>query len=493
MSVTLPSVLVVDDEPRSVEVMARVLREEFDVHVAASPAEATEVLENHWIQAVFCDQRMPGTTGVEFLTAVRNRWPDIVRIIVTGYTDPEDMIEAINAAGIYQYITKPWHPDQLLLAARNATQLFAMQRDYERLSLELKLAPPVAEGRLLRQRERVQGSYHFSSIIRTPESALNETCRQAAKVAVFNIPVLIQGETGTGKELMARAMHYAGPRADGPFVAVNCGAIPDELLESELFGHKKGAFTGAYANRRGLVEEADGGTLLLDEIGDISPAFQVKLLRFLQEGEFRALGANETRRADVRVLAATHRDLKAEVRVGRFREDLYFRLAAMVLTIPPLRERPGDVRVLANHLLDDACLRHGRHVRGFAAETTAALMQYGWPGNVRELQNEVLRMLVLAEHEILGPELLSPAVRNPAGEGTACPRTAMDDADDIPASGPLQQRMDMLEARILMETIVRCGWNKSRTARELGLSRVGLRAKLDRYGIVPDAEKQMIQ
>ncbi|GAA4500974.1 sigma 54-interacting transcriptional regulator [Gluconacetobacter tumulicola] len=486
-----PSILVIDDEPRSVEVMARILREEFDVHVASGAAEARGILEANWIQAIFCDQRMPGMTGVQFLSEVRDRWPDIVRMIVTGYTEPDDMIDAINAAGIYQYITKPWHPDQLLLAARNATHLFAMQRDYERLSLELRLAPPVAEGRLVRQRERVRGSYHFESIIRTPASPLNETCRQAAKAAAFDIPVLIQGETGTGKELMARALHYASQRDTGAFVAVNCGAIPDELLESELFGHRKGAFTGAHANRRGLVEEADGGTLFLDEIGDISPAFQVKLLRFLQEGEFRSLGTNETTRVDVRVLAATHRDLREEVRAGRFREDLYFRLSAMVLTIPPLRDRPDDVRVLANHLLDGACLRHGRHVRGFTPDTMAALIHHDWPGNVRELQNEVLRMLVLAEQDTLGVALLSPGVRATGADDGV--RQGAGQMESIPHSGPLQQRMEVLEAQILMETIVRCGWNKSLTARELGLSRVGLRAKLDRYGIVPNAGQRTIQ
>jgi two-component system response regulator HupR/HoxA len=346
----------------------------------------------------------------------------------------------------------------------------------------------------------VRGRYQFDSIIRATTSPLNDTCKQAAKVAVFDIPVLIQGETGTGKELMARALHYASQRDSGTFVAVNCGAIPDELLESELFGHRKGAFTGAHANRRGLVEEADGGTLFLDEIGDISPAFQVKLLRFLQEGEFRPLGTNETIHANVRVLAATHRDLQEEVRAGRFREDLYYRLAAMALTIPPLRERPEDIRVLATHLLDEACQRHGRRARGFSPDVMALFMRHDWPGNVRELQNEILRMLVLTENDTLGPDLLSPTLRfprpavprlTPHGAPMApTPESPSDTADNLPEDGSLQERLDMVEARILAQTIARCGWNKSLTARELGLSRVGLRAKLERYGIVPDAAKR---
>ncbi|ACB94803.1 sigma-54-dependent transcriptional regulator [Beijerinckia indica] len=493
----LPPILVVDDEPRSVEVMARVLREEFDVHVANGAEAALAVLNAHWIQAIFCDQRMPGMTGVKLLADVRQRWPDIVRIIVTGYTDPDDMIEAINEAGIYQYITKPWHPDQLLLAARNATQLFAMQREHDRLSLELRLARPAVEKRLVRERALVRETYHFEALVRTQGSPLNETCHQAAKAATFDIPVLIQGETGTGKELLARAIHYASQRASGPFLAVNCGAIPDTLLESELFGHKKGSFTGAHANRRGLLEEADGGTLLLDEIGDISPAFQVKLLRFLQEGEIRAVGANESRRADVRILSATHRDLREEVRAGRFREDLYFRLAAMALTMPPLRKRPGDVRVLADHLLDTLSARHGRRVHGFTAEAMTCLMDYDWPGNVRELQNEVLRMLVLTEGDLLGADLLSPGVLHRVAGARASGHAdgeAMESPTlSTPESGPLQERIERIEAQILMETIVRCRWNKSRAAKELGLSRVGLRAKLERYGIAPDAGRETIQ
>ncbi|MFT8891523.1 MAG: sigma-54 dependent transcriptional regulator [Acetobacter papayae] len=460
---TRPSILVVDDEPRSAEVMARVLRESFDVHIAHNADTARECLETHWIQAIFCDQRMPGLTGTRFLAEVRTRWPDIVRVIVTGYTEPEDMIDAINEAGIYHYITKPWHPDQLLLTARNATHLFAMQRDHERLSLELRLASPIAEGRLLRQRERVRGRYQFDSIIRATTSPLNDTCRQAAKVAVFDIPVLIQGETGTGKELMARALHYASQRDSGTFVAVNCGAIPDELLESELFGHRKGAFTGAHANRRGLVEEADGGTLFLDEIGDISPAFQVKLLRFLQEGEFRALGTNETTHANVRVLAATHRDLPEEVRAGRFREDLYYRLAAMTLTIPPLRERPEDIRVLATHLLDEACQRHGRRARGFSPDVMALLMRHDWPGNVRELQNEILRMLVLTEDDTLGAELLSPALRFPraALPHPARPPLAQPQGT-LHAPPPLRHRTTPPPSPCLKMAPCRKGWIRSK-------------------------------
>lgn len=477
---TRAGILVVDDEPRSVEVIARVLGEDFDVHTALNAGDALTILENEWIQAVFCDQRMPGRSGVDLLTEVRARWPDVVRIIVTGYTDPGDMIGAINEAGIHQFITKPWHPDQLLLAAQGAARLYQLQRDYDRLSLELKLAAPAAQARVVERHEKVLRNFHFDALVRTPGSPLNEVCRRAAQVASFDIPVLILGETGTGKELLSRAIHYSSLRSELPFFAVNCGAIPDELLESELFGHKKGSFTGAHTNRIGLLDQADGGTILLDEIGDVSPAFQVKLLRFLQEGEIRPVGSNDVKRVDVRVIAATHRTLAAEVKAGRFREDLYYRLAALTLTLPPLRERRGDLRALALRLLDQLSTTHGKRVRGFTDEALGCIETYDWPGNVRELQNEVTRMLVLAGGDLLGADLLSSHVVH--GAAAAAARTMPDDAA-IRATGPLKDRVERMEALILMETLVRWRWNKSRAAEELGLSRVGLRAKLERYGI----------
>ncbi|MFG1346160.1 sigma-54 dependent transcriptional regulator [Xanthobacter autotrophicus DSM 431] len=473
-----PAILVVDDEPRSVEVIARVLDEEFDVFTALNAEEARRILENEWIQVIFCDQRMPQTSGVALLTEVRERWPDILRIIVTGYTEPEDMIGAINEAGIYQFIPKPWHPDQLLLAARNAAHLFTLQRDHERLSLEMKLTTSTAEARLGALEARVKQNFHFDTLIRAPGSPLSQVCTRAAQVATFDVPVLIHGETGTGKELIARAIHYSSLRSDRPFFPVNCGAIPDELLESELFGHKKGSFTGAHVTRVGLLDQADGGTILLDEIGDVSPAFQVKLLRFLQEGEIRPVGSNESKRVNVRVLAATHRDLHGEVGRARFREDLYYRLSAMVLTLPALRERRADVPVLAQAILDALSAQHGKRAKGFTDETLACMQAYDWPGNVRELQNEVTRMLVLAERDTLTADLLSPHVVRAAAAEIRAP-----EAIALPDGGPLKDRIERMEATILTETLVRCRWNKSRAAEELGLSRVGLRAKLDRYGI----------
>jgi two-component system response regulator HupR/HoxA len=280
--------------------------------------------------------------------------------------------------------------------------------------------------------------------------------------------------------MLARAIHYCSRRADKAFVVEHCGALPDQLLEAELFGYKRGAFTGAYEDRSGRFQQADGGTIFLDEIGDTSPVFQVKLLRVLQEGEFRPLGAARPQSVDVRVVAATHHDLEAEVRAGSFREDLYYRLATVTLRVPPLRERAMDIPLLAGRLLDASQKFLGKSVAGFSTEALACLAAYPWPGNVRELQNEILRMLALADTPQLGADLLAPRIlRTPAVE-PAGRRAARADSH---VAGGLKERMEALEARVLKETLIRHRWNKSRAASELGLSRVGLRSKLVRYGL----------
>jgi two-component system response regulator HupR/HoxA len=474
-----PIILVVDDEVRSVEALERVLVDDFDVLRATSAAEAEMLLEKEWVQVILCDQRMPETSGVEFLARVRRQWPDVIRMLISGHTDSEDIIEAVNEAGIYQFISKPWHPSELLLKLHNAVDLFRLQRENEQLAIELKLKPATLTESLQHKRRVLQARFDWDQgIIRAAESPLNAVCDMVRTVSTYDVNVLVYGESGTGKELFARALHYNSLRRDRPFVAENCGAMPDELLESELFGHKRGAFTGAVEDRVGLFERADGGTIFLDEIGDISPAFQVKLLRVLQEGEIRPLGSNTRRSVDVRVLAATHRNLKDEVRAGRFRQDLYFRLATFSIAIPPLRERRDDIPVLAQALLDDAMRSLGKTVRGFTQEALACLQAYDWPGNVRELQNEVKRMLVLASADVLGAELISPHIL----------RGTTEDATEVldllaGSQGSLKERMESLEARIVKETLIRHRWNKTRAAQELGLSRVGLRSKLERYGL----------
>ncbi|MCB1964190.1 MAG: sigma-54-dependent Fis family transcriptional regulator, partial [Rhodocyclaceae bacterium] len=305
MSKTLPTVLVVDDEVRSLEALRRTLDEDFTVLTADSAAAAAAILAREWVHIVLCDQRMPGVSGVEFLSEVREKWPDAVRIIISGYTDSEDIIAGINEAGIYQYLLKPWQPEQLLLILRGAAEMLRLQTENQRLSVDLKVAGPVMRRRVADKRASVARSFAAESLLRAPDSPMNAVCEMLAKVARLDVPVLLTGESGTGKELLARALHLASPRSGEAFVTENCGAVPDQLLESELFGVKRGAYTGAYEDRLGLFKQADHGSILLDEIGETSPAFQVKLLRVLQEGEVRPIGAPRPQAVDVRVVAAT--------------------------------------------------------------------------------------------------------------------------------------------------------------------------------------------
>ncbi len=475
----LPTVLIVDDEVRSLETLQRILEDDFDVKTADNVDAARRVLETEWVQIILCDQRMPEMTGVEFLKQVREQWPEVIRMIISGYTDSEDIISAVNEAGIYQFVTKPWHPDSLILLLKNAAELFDLQRKNEILSIELKMSPSRLQSAMEQKRRRLKEDYSCDDqIVRSPQSCMNQVCEKIRRVSPYDVSVLLTGESGTGKELAARALHYNSPRWDQPFVVENCGALPDELLESELFGYKKGAFTGAVEDRAGLFERASGGTVFLDEIGEVSPAFQVKLLRVLQEGEIRPLGSSQTRQVDVRVIAATNRDLEQEVREGRFREDLYYRLATVTIQLPALRERKGDIPLIAQSILQSSMTHLGKLVEGFTPEALACMQAYHWPGNVRELQNEIRHMLVMGEEELLGAELLSSRVLRAAPEEEDSELKLFDDFEST-----LKERVESFEARILKEALIRHRWNKSQAAKELGLSRVGLRSKLERYGL----------
>lgn len=471
-------VLVIDDEVRSQEALRRTLEEEFIVLTVSSATEGRAVMEREFVQVVLSDQRMPETTGIEFMKEVRERWPDVVRIIISGYTEVEDIIAGINNAGIYQYILKPWHPDALLLTVRAAAQLYDLQQQTQRMNLELRTAEPVLRRRVDETREKLRDHYEFSRITRAAASPLNNVVNLAARVACCDIAVHIAGESGTGKELLGRAIHYSSPRAGRAFVIENCGAMSDTLLESELFGHKRGSFTGAFEDRIGLFEQADGGTIFLDEIGDTSPAFQVKLLRVLQEGEIRPVGSSRSRRVDVRIISATNRDLEEEVRQKRFREDLYYRLTQFVLPVPALRERRMDIPLIAFDLLGSAAQSMSKEPAGFTPEALDCLTRYHWPGNVRELHNEILRALMLTDEPHIGAHLFSPRVLQAAPAEDASDMSVLTGLD-----GGLKERMEALEARVLRETLIRHRWNKTRAATELGLSRVGLRSKLSRYGL----------
>jgi two-component system response regulator HupR/HoxA len=471
------TVLLVDDEPRSVDAMRRTLEEDFEILTANAADAARAWLQRRAVDVILCDQRMPGLTGVQFLKEVRERWPDTVRVIISGYTDSEDIVAGINEAGIHQYLLKPWAPDHLLRVVHEAVDALRLRHGLARLDLDLKAGTGVLRERSLRKQAAVRAAFGFERLSRAPGSSLDALCAVAQRVAVVDLSVLITGESGTGKELFARAIHVASARSTAPFVVENCAAIPDTLLESELFGHKRGSFTGAVDDHTGLFQRAHGGTLFLDEIGETSPAFQAKLLRVLQEGEVRPVGSTRAVPVDVRVLAATHRNLEDDMRVGRFREDLYYRLAAVTLYLPPLRERGADVAAIAQSLLDEVARELGKSGLEFGAGALACLMQYPWPGNVRELRNEIARAVALSDGAQIEANRFSPRVLHGCGSASTTQAAA------LPGIGTLAQRLDAVEATILRETLVRHRWNKTHAAQELSLSRVGLRAKMVRFGM----------
>ncbi|KVG11537.1 two-component system response regulator [Burkholderia vietnamiensis] len=474
-----PTVLVVDDELRAQETIRRVLDEEFEVLTASSADEARAILQQQPVAVILCDQRMPGRTGVEFLSEVRETWPDTVRIIVSGYTDSEDIVAGINQAGIHRFVLKPWMPDHLLHTVRQAAEAQSLQQDMHRLDLELRNSVPLLRQRSHEKLAQVQNTLGFDAIVRAPGSPLDPICKLAAKLARYDLSILILGESGTGKEMLARAIHYASPRAAGPFVVENCAAVADTLLESELFGHKRGAFTGAVHDHAGLFQRANGGTIFLDEIGDTSLAFQVRLLRVLQEGEVRPVGATRAVPVDVRVIAATHRDLEREVEAGRFREDLYYRIATATLALPPLRERSGDLVPIAHRLLQ-AIAEHESRPAGldFARDALAVLLGYAWPGNIRELRNEIYRAVALSDDDLIRADAFSPKVlRGQSGPAARGPEA------QIASAGTLQERLDAMETMLIKEALLRHRWNKTRAASELGLSRAGLRQKMQRFGL----------
>jgi len=476
-------VLVVDDERRSLESLRRVLSIDFEVICAASAAEAEAVLAGDLVQVILCDQRMPGENGVDFLKRVRDQWPEPVRVIISGYTDAEDIIAGVNEAGIFQYVTKPWDPEKLLACVREAAQLYRLQKDGGGAP-PIEAKPSNARLRSLasNRRSAERRLFEFSRIAHAPDSPVRAAIALGQRAARYDISVLITGDSGTGKELLARAIHHGSARGDKSFVIENCGALPDELLESELFGSKKGAFTGAYQDRIGLFEVADGGSIFLDEIGETSPSFQVKLLRVLQEGEIRPLGAQRSRRINVRVIAATNRNIEADVAAGRFRRDLYYRLAAFPIHLPTLAARAGDIPIIAARILLNVNQMFNRRIPGFDPETLRLMQRYPWPGNIRELHNEIQRMAVLCDGDTnLRPDLLSPLILDFGS--AAAPNGGQ-------AGGTLKERVEELERALIAESLKRNGRNISRVADELGLSRVGLRSKIARYDIRGDADDE---
>ncbi|MDX2169915.1 MAG: sigma-54 dependent transcriptional regulator [Deltaproteobacteria bacterium] len=465
-----PAVLVLDDEPASVNLLRITLGMDYEVHTATDGESALRLLAAHpEIAVAIIDQRMPGMTGTEFIQRTVEPYPQLVRIILTGFTDIESLIQAINAGRVYRYLTKPWNRDELLATVRQGLEVHALASENQRLQAELRAANARLRVENAQLKREAKGRYRFDELVGS-SAAMQKLLGLIERVVQSDATVLITGETGTGKELVARAIHYNGPRADRPFVSENCGALSPELLSSELFGHRKGAFTGATEDRQGLFEVANGGTLFLDEIGDCPPDLQTRLLRVLDQGEVRRVGDNTPIPVDVRILAATHHDLERDVAEGRFRKDLFFRLSVITVQTPPLRERREDVPLLAAHFVERLAARSGRASPGFTADALAQLGAYDFPGNVRELEKIVERAWTLGEPgSFLTPDLLPEKL---AGLAPA----------PVAADG-LRGAVERCEAQCIREALQRNHNNQTRTAEELGVSRRALIDKLNKYGI----------
>lgn len=447
----VPSILVVDDDQQNREMLAEALSQVgFDVDIACDGAEALSKANEAMYDAVLSDIRMTPLSGLDLLNSFRKTMPEMPIVLLTAFGSVDTAIQAMKQ-GAYNYITKPVNLDELVFTMTRAVEHRRLIEDNRTLQRAFSERPRTAS--LIGQSKK-----------------LVEVFKLVGRVSRSRAAVLIQGESGTGKELIARAIHDNSPRALHRFVAVNCSAIPDSLLESELFGHIKGSFTGAHILRRGLLEEASGGTFFLDEVGDLSSVGQAKLLRVLQEGEIRRIGSNESVRVDVRIIAASRRNLADLIEAGRFREDLLYRLNTVNIVIPPLRERPEDIPLLAEFFL----ARYGDEkevpVTSFSPAAMRALTAYAWPGNVRELEHVVERAVALASNAILSTEDLAPEVLQSNGGQT-------DRLELLPGTLKALQREQVLK---MLES---AHGNKERTARLLGISRRTLYRLLDRYGL----------
>jgi len=448
--------LVVDDEQSMREFLEIFLRREgYAVSTASDVDMAIAHLENDEIDLVITDMQMPGKTGLDLILAARNVSPETLMIMVTAFGTTDSAISAMKE-GAYDYLTKPFKVDELRIVIEKALEKKLLSNENRRLREEL------------RSQSRDQNIIGHSR-------AMQEVFDLIAQVAETKTNVLVAGESGTGKELVARAIHEQSDRASENFVAINCGAIPENLLESELFGHVKGAFTGAVQNKEGLFETATGGTLFLDEIGELSQPLQVKLLRALQEKNIRRVGDTVDREVDVRIVSATNRRLEEEVAEGRFREDVYYRLNVIQLTLPPLRKRREDIPLLAQHFIRRFASELGKEVEGMDAEAFDQLSAYGFPGNVRELENLIERAVALARGPVIGPDLLPPTVKSAPAQATAA-RVSEEGVD-------LESLVADYERSLLEEALVQSGGVKKRAARLLGISFRSFRYRLEKLGI----------
>ncbi len=448
-------VLVVDDE-ENIRLVLRTLlkRHGYEVETAPGGEEALGLVESFGPDVVITDVRMPRMGGMDLLGTLRAKGNDATVIVMSAYGNLDQAIEAIKA-GAYDYIQKPFKPDEVVLALRKAEERESLRR----------------ENRVLR--EEIRREHRFEDIL-AKSVVMQGVFRTIAKIANYKTTVLITGESGVGKELVARALHTRGIRAGHPFVPVNCGAIPENLLESELFGHKKGAFTDAVHDRNGLFQEADGGTLFLDEIGELPLGLQVKLLRVLEDGKIRKLGETKDVAVDVRIVAATHRDLMKETQKGRFREDLFYRLNVLPIVVPPLRERREDIPVLIEHFMARNNARLGTSINGLDSEARRLLYEHPWPGNVRELENTIERAMVLSEGDKLMASDLPERIRE-----------AQNPVQMQLASGELSVKKTtrIIEEILIRRALQKTKGNRTRAAEVLEISHRALLYKIKDYKI----------
>jgi len=473
-------ILIVDDEIASLHAIRRVLRRDYQLLLFRDGQSALEQLRQQKVEVVMADQRMPDMSGVDVLQHARRIQPEAVRILITGYSDIEATIRAINDGQIFYYIHKPWEPEELRLIIRRAVEYHRLQAQNRQLLEELQKANEQLRQENVVLHRELEQEYVFNNIV-GQSPAMKRVFHLMKKVIPTDATVLIWGETGTGKELIARAIHFNGPRRNNMFVSQNCAALPDTLLESELFGHVKGAFTGATKDKRGLFEVANGGTIFLDEIGETSPEFQKRLLRVLQDGEIHPVGSEKTIRVNVRIISATNKDLYQAMRDGRFREDLYYRLNVFPIHLPALRERRDDIPLLVQHFIRKYARKMGKRVRGIEPSALEQLMDYDFPGNVRELENMIERAIVLLDDgELITSEYLDIPAHPPAlfNNGTEYNRFS------------LRKKVMELERLLIHQVLAKNMGNVSRAAKELELSRLGLLKKLQRYNIDPKKYKQ---
>ena len=448
-------ILIVDDEDGMRRLLGRVLtREGYETSTVGSGAEALRLVANDRFDLVVTDIKMPEMDGLQLLGELKAYEPSLPIIVMTAYGTIENAVQALRL-GAYDYIAKPFENDEIKLTVAKALER-------ERL---------LAENRYLHA--ELEGRYDFSGIV-GGSPAMQQVFEMASSVASSNASVLITGESGTGKELMARSIHYSSLRKEKPFVVLNCSALSESVLESELFGHEKGAFTGALDMRKGRFERADQGTLFIDEVAEMSMAAQVKLLRVIQEHEFERVGGNKTIRVDVRIVAATNKKLEEQVKLGNFREDLYYRLNVVNINIPPLRSRREDVEPLSRHFLERYTAETGKKITDLSPRALTCLLAYDWPGNVRELQNAIERAVVLSKGSVLTPRDFP---QNLQGDDQICLQVPK-------KGGSLTEILEDLERQLILQTLQREDGSQTRAAEILGIKRTTLRYKMEKYRMI---------